>query len=327
MSVKPLDLSMLDDAFDTKAGGTPLMLDIAIIHEDPDQPRKAFDDILELAQSIAEVGVKVPISVRPHPTIPSQYMVKFGARRRRAAISAGLNQIPAWIDAVPDDFEQVIENLQRKDLTPMELAIFMHDKQTAGMKVTKIAQKLGIAHSKVSKHLALIDLPPEIDAVYQAGRSTSPETIFELRNLFTRFPEETKGWLASDIEVSRRSVDALKHDLTTGGTGEGHPIVPVKVPKVKRPSDPAEIKRPVVTVRVADRHGLLVLTRRANDDDQVLVKWDDTGEVEARPCRDVVFLRLDDARRYEPLHRGLTAFTPETPSPPAKRFGECSTLY
>jgi len=323
MSVQTLDLSMLDDAFEAapsgvKLGGTPLMLDIALIHEDPNQPRKAFDDILELANSIAEVGVKVPISVRPHPTIAGQYMVKFGARRRRAALSAGLTQIPAWIDAVPDDFEQVIENLQRRDLTPMELAIFMHDKQTAGMKVTKIAQKLGIAHSKVSKHLALIDLPPELDAVYQAGRSTSPETIFELRNLFDRFPEETKAWLASGAEVSRRSVDALKQSLTAAGTGEKQLVAPDKVPRNTRPADPAEIKRPVVAVRVADHYGFLVLTRRANDDDQVLIKWDDTGEIDAVPCRDVVFLRLDDARRYEPLQRGLTASTPGTPSPPAK---------
>jgi ParB/RepB/Spo0J family partition protein len=322
MSVKPLDLSMLDDAFDAvepgKSGGTPLMLDIDLIHEDPDQPRKAFDDILELANSIAEVGVKVPISVRPHPSVPGHYMVKFGARRRRASISAGKTQIPAWIDAVPDDFEQVIENLQRKDLTPMELAIFMHDKQMAGMKVTKIAQKLGIAHSKVSKHLALIDLPPEIDAIYQGGRSTSPETIFELRNLFARFPEETKAWLASDVEVSRRSVDNLKNALGRGNTDREQAAVQTRAPNVSRAADPAEIKRPVVAVRVGDRYGFLVLTRRANEDDQVLVKWDDSGEVDAIACRDIVFLRLDDARRYEPLHRGLTASGPETPSPSAK---------
>lgn len=321
MSAKPIDLSMLDDVFDegasAKSGGVPLMLDIDLVHEDPDQPRKTFDDILELANSIAEVGVKVPISVRPHPTIASHYMVKFGARRLRASISAGKTQIPAWIDDVPNDFEQVIENLQRKDLTPMELAIFMADKQAAGMKVTKIAQKLGIGHSVVSKHLALIDLPPELDAVYRTGRTTSPETIFELRNLLTRFPEETKAWLATDVEVSRRSVDGLKQALASGGAGLEAQVPTVKA-RTTRSADPAEIKRPVVAVRVGERYGVLVLTRRAKEDDQVLVKWDDMAEVEAVPCRDVVFLRLDDARRYEPLGRGMTLHAPEKLSPPAK---------
>ncbi len=323
MSVKPIDLSALDAFADEgapKSAGMPLMLDIDLVHEDPDQPRKSFDDVLDLAASIAEVGVKVPISVRPHPTIAGQYMVKFGARRRRAAISAGLKQIPAWIDDVPSDFEQVIENLQRKDLTAMELAYFMAEKQSGGMKVGQIAQKLGISHSTVTKHLALVDLPPEIDAVYQAGRTTSPETIFELRSLYSRHPEETKAWLAGDVDISRRSVDELKRAIAAGAAGKGEAGVTVtaKTPKVTRSIDPAEIKRPVIVVRVGERHGIVVLNRRANEDGYVLVKWDDTAEVDQIANHDVHFLRLDDARRYEPINRGLTAGTDSTASPPAK---------
>jgi ParB family chromosome partitioning protein len=320
MSVTPIDLSALD-AFvepDTKAQGKPLMLDIDLVHEDPDQPRKTFEDIAELAASVAEVGVKVPISVRPHPDISGAYMVKFGARRRRAAIGAGLTQIPAWIDDVPSDFEQVIENLQRKDLTAMELATFMADKQSAGMKITEIAQKLGIHRTAVHKHLALINAPPEIDAVYQTGRNTSPETIFELRTLFGRYPEETKAWLATGAEVSRRAVDDLKRKLA-GVPGAETPVeaaTRVTAAKAARQADPMEIKRPLIVVRVGDRHGFVVLNRRANDDDHVLVKWDDTAEVDQVPNREVHFLRLDDARRYEPIHRGLTGTAATTPSHP-----------
>lgn len=323
MSVKPIDLSALDvfkDEPTAKAGGKPLMLDIELIHEDPDQPRKTFDDMVELAASVAEVGVKVPISVRPHPNIPGAYMVKFGARRRRAAISAGLTQIPAWIDDVPSDFEQVIENLQRKELTPMELATFMAEKQTAGLKITEIAQRLGIHRTTVHKHLALINAPPEIDAVYQTGRNTSPETIFELRTLYGRHPDETKAWLASGVEVSRRTVDDLKRHLVGGGKADGPVDVPPgrKAAKAAKVVDPMEIKRPLIVVRVGERHGFVVLNRRANEDDCVLVKWDDTAEVDQVPNRDVHFLRLDDARRYEPVGRGLTDPAGPTASPPAK---------
>ncbi len=326
MSTTPIDLSALD-AFvdtDTKSSGKPLMLVIDLVHEDPDQPRKTFEGMEELTASVAEVGVKVPISVRPHPNIRDAFMVKFGARRRRAAIGAGLTHIPAWIDDVPSDFEQVIENLQRKDLTAMELATFMADKQSAGLKITEIAQKLGIHRTAVHKHLALIGAPPEIDAVYQTGRNTSPETIFELRTLYGRYPEETKAWLATGAEVSRRSVDDLKRELAGADKPRAAEEGPgrVKAAKAAKVVDPLEIKRPLIVVRVADRHGVLVLNRRANEDDHVLVKWDDTAEVEQVANGEVHFLRLDDARRYEPINRGLTdlaaatAFSPGEPNPP-----------
>ena len=310
MSVKPIDLSALDAFHEwgtRKLSGKPLLLDLDLIHEDPDQPRKVFDDLLELAASIAEHGVTVPISVRPHPNIACHYMVKFGARRRRAALSVGLTQIPAWIDAVPSDFQQVIENLQRKELTPMELATFMAEKVGAGMKHAEIARKLGIHRTAVSKHLALVDAPPEIEAVYRSGRSTSPDTLFELRSLFSQFPAETRSWLAQDVDVSRRSVEDLRRRLTGEGaefeTPEG--AKPGKGRRRSASDDPYEIKRPVAAIKVGDRFGMAVLNRRADSEDHILVKWDDTAEITEVPTRDVRLLRIDDARRYEPINRGL----------------------
>lgn len=309
MSVQPIDLSALDALIgpESRGGaGTPLMLELGSVHEDPNQPRKTFTDILELAASISEVGVKVPISVRPHPIMEGQYIVKTGARRRRAALAAGLTHIPAWIDVVPSDFEQVIENLQRADLSALELAMFMAEKAGAGMKHAEIAKRLGIHRSSVSKHLALVDAPPELEAVYRSGRNSSPETLFELRSLFTRFPNQTKAWLASDVEVTRRSVEALKQELTKGGEPSANASTATRR-KAAPAGDPSEIKRPVIAVRVGDRLGIIVLTRRANEDDHLLIKWDDTAEVSAVSCRDIRLLRLDDARRYEPINRGLTA--------------------
>lgn len=310
MSVTPIDLSALD-AFDASGEGRgigkPLMLDLDLIHEDPNQPRKTFDDILELAASIGDVGVKVPISVRPHPIMDGQYMVKFGARRRRAAIAAGLTQIPAWIDDVPSDFEQVVENLQRADLSPLELATFMAEKVSAGMKRGEIARRLGIHHTRISKHLSLVDAPAEIEAVYRSGRNTSPETIFELRSVYERYPDETTAWLATGADVSRRSVEDLKRSLAAGEeTAAGKSGTRAKARKVSELADPMEIKRPVVAIKVGERLGIAVLSRRASSDDHMLVKWDDTAEVDEVPSRDVRLLRIDDARRYEPINRGLT---------------------
>jgi ParB family chromosome partitioning protein len=322
MSVTPIDLSALD-AFDASGEGRgigkPLMLDLDLIHEDPNQPRKTFDDILELAASIGDVGVKVPISVRPHPVMDGQYMVKFGARRRRAAIAAGLTQIPAWIDDVPSDFEQVVENLQRADLSPMELATFMAEKVSAGMKRGEIARRLGIHHTRISKHLSLVDAPAEIEAVYRSGRNTSPETIFELRSVYERYPDETTAWLTTGADVSRRSVEDLKRRLTAGGeTTAGKGGTRAKARKVSELADPMEIKRPVVAIRVGERLGIAVLSRRASSDDHMLVKWDDTAEVDEVPSRDVRLLRIDDARRYEPINRGLSPKPESAASPPGE---------
>ncbi len=311
MSVTPIDLSALD-AFDASSEGgglgKPLMLDLDLVHEDPNQPRKSFEDILELAASIGEAGVKVPISVRPHPVMEGHYMVKFGARRRRAAVAAGLTQIPAWIDDVPSDFEQVVENLQRADLTPMELATFMAEKVSAGMKRGEIARRLGIHHTRISKYLALVDAPAEIEAVYRSGRNTSPETIFELRSVYERYPGETSAWLETGVDVSRRSVEELKRTLAGGQeTAAGKEGARAKARKVTEPVDPMEIKRPVIAIKIGERLGIAVLSRRASSEDHILIKWDDTAEIAEVPSRDVHLLRIDDARRYEPINRGLTA--------------------
>lgn len=308
MSVTPLDLSALDNLPEFgghAAAGRPMLLDLELVHEDPNQPRKTFDGIVELAAVVAEVGVKVPISVRPHPIMDGHYMVKFGARRRRAAIAAGLTHIPAWLDDAPSDFEQVIENLQRADLTPMELAIFMSEKISAGMKHGEIARRLGIHRTQIPKHMALIDAPAEVEAVYRSGRSTSPETIFELRSVYSQFPEETRAWLAEDADVSRRSVEALKLRLTAGGrsSAEVQTTRRAKLAKDTSPADPTEIKRPVVVVQVGDRFGIAVLNRRASELDHILIKWDDTAEIVEVASREVSLLRIDDARRYEPIMR------------------------
>ncbi len=304
-----IDLTALDNFTEPKArgAGTPLMLDIELVHEDPDQPRQEFEDIVDLATSITEVGIKVPITVRPHPFIDGHYMVKFGARRRRAALAAGLAKIPALLEDRPSDFEQVIENVHRRDLTPIEMANFIADKASSGLKHSEIAKKLGLSRTAVTKYLALINPPAEIEAVYSSGRNTSPDTLFDLRALYTQFPEDTKAWLATDAEISRRSVAELRHKLIeltqSKGDGETRSMRNSRKLNIIRPD---EVRRPVIVVKVKGRFGIIILNRRAAQNDHVLVKWDESGEVSTVQCRDIRVLRFDDAGRYEPLNRGTT---------------------
>lgn len=304
---QPINLSALDafQGYDTHGrAGRPLLLPLNLVHEDPNQPRREFDDTkqAELAASVLEVGVRVPVSVRPHPRMDGHYMLNFGARRRRAAQSAGLESIPALVDEQLTDFDQVIENIQRANLSPMELALFVSAKMSENMKPAQIAQRLGISRPAVLKLMALIGAPAEVEAVYTSGRSTSPDTIYELRNLYHKFPDQTRTWLTEEREVSRRSVDQLRQHLEAAQEGEGKRKTTKRKPA---PGDPNDIKRPIVAVKLADRHGMIVLSRRASLDDHVLVKWDDTAELAEIPARDLSLIRVDDARRYEPINRGL----------------------
>src|ERR1700677_4661005 len=97
------------------------------IDPNPFQPRSDFDpaELESLAESIRVQGVLQPILVRPHPTAPERFQIVAGERRFRAAMQAGLNEIPAIRRDMDDSDAAVValvENLQRQDLNPIEEA-------------------------------------------------------------------------------------------------------------------------------------------------------------------------------------------------------------
>lgn len=107
--------------------GLALMVPIDRLDEDPDNPRKAFppEAIDELAQDIAQRGILQPIVVSDGND-KGRYLVRFGSRRWRAAIQAGLTEVPVIIAArARNPYDQVAENLKRQNLTPLELAQFI----------------------------------------------------------------------------------------------------------------------------------------------------------------------------------------------------------
>jgi ParB family transcriptional regulator, chromosome partitioning protein len=97
------------------------------IDANPFQPRSDFDpaELESLAESIRVQGVLQPILVRPHPTAPERFQIVAGERRFRAAMQAGLNEIPAIQRELDDSDAAVlalVENLQRQDLNAIEEA-------------------------------------------------------------------------------------------------------------------------------------------------------------------------------------------------------------
>ena len=178
--------------------GKPLDIPLADIEEDPDQPRKEFtpEAMQEMTDSIRARGVKTPVSVRTHPSKPGKWMLNYGARRYRGSHAAGRMTIPAFVDESHDDYDQVIENIQRDDLKPMELALFIKKRLDAGDQKKAIAKNLGKDGAIITQHLALIDPPACIEDAYSNGKCTSPKTLYELRGLHEKFPEQVEAWCA-----------------------------------------------------------------------------------------------------------------------------------
>jgi len=230
-------------------------LPLSSIDADPDQPRKSFDEtaLRELADSIQEYGLLQAITVRPNPKQPGRYIIKTGERRYRASKLAGLRSIPAVIDSAAMHAHrlreiQMIENIHREELTPMEIAAYLREKLVDGKKKGEIAALIKKSPSFVSRHLALINLPKILQEAFDTGRCSDVSVIYELRMLYKDAPEKTEEWLAQgNSELTRSSVGALRQFIREG-QGEAHaenerPISPGKANEAPK-LDPAEGRRP-----------------------------------------------------------------------------------
>ncbi|KQZ34938.1 ParB/RepB/Spo0J family partition protein [Massilia sp. Root1485] len=253
-----LDLTGLADIAPS-AAGEPLMVPLDAVDCDPDQPRQHFDEqsLQELADSILAIGVVQPISVRPNPSSPGRYIINYGERRYRAALSAGLRTIPAFVHRTPDSYTQVAENLHRADLSPMEMALFIRKRLDAGEKKAEIAARLGYKKSYVTEHLALLESPVCVEKAYANG-VTSARTLYDLRRLHDEFPQQVDAWCAAGVEVTRESVATLaervRHDeqfRSESRDVEHDPSSPVQVSPLHaiEPSRQSALEDPVEKVR------------------------------------------------------------------------------
>lgn len=140
-------------------------LDPKLIDPNPDQPRTRFNDsaIEELAQSIRSDGVIQPILVRPSG---ARYLIIAGERRWRAAQVAGLDRVPAIIREIDDDKVleiALIENIQREDLNPIEIAqALLRLGQELELSHEELAQRTGKDRTTVTNLLRLLRLPIEV---------------------------------------------------------------------------------------------------------------------------------------------------------------------
>ena len=145
------------------AGSSIPSVPMASIDPDPSQPRQRFaaEELEDLVKSVKSTGVIQPIIVRP--TTAGRFRIVAGERRWRAAQKAGLAEIPAIVRRVSEEealLIQLIENLHREDLNPMEVAAGCRRvAETFGYTQERIAEALGKSRVSIANTMRLLALP------------------------------------------------------------------------------------------------------------------------------------------------------------------------
>jgi ParB family chromosome partitioning protein len=159
-------------------------IEVAKIEADPDQPRRHFDEprLDELAASLRQHGQLQPIRVR-WDTKATIYRIVAGERRWRAAKKAGLLTLEAIIldDSTTLEairIEQVVENLQRDDLTKSDTArAYRSLMDSWGITARELAGRLGVSESTISRGLAVLKLPEEERAKIDSGKGSVAKAV------------------------------------------------------------------------------------------------------------------------------------------------------
>lgn len=167
------------------------MIPLSQIRPNPDQPRKALGDLRELTESIREKGVLEPLLVRVASNEDCYYIIS-GERRYHASRAAGLREVPC-IEKRADDAETLeialIENIQRKDLTPFEEADGLHRLATQFEYTHEdTARKIGRSRSSVTETLSLRNIPDSLRKRCADHGITSKSVLLQI----ARQPTEKK---------------------------------------------------------------------------------------------------------------------------------------
>ena len=196
----------------------PQELDIALIDPNPEQPRREFDPaaLQQLAESIGQHGVLQPVVVR---RAGERFELIMGERRFRASQLAGRTRIPAVIlDVDPDDRLElaIVENVQRQDLNPIELAHAYQALADAGHTQDDIGRKVSMDRSSVANHIRLLDLSRGIQTDVENGRLSMghAKALLQVHDVEAR--EGLRARILSE-SLSVRASERAARDLNGGG--------------------------------------------------------------------------------------------------------------
>lgn len=161
-----LDALISNEEVKTSGSSSINEIELDKISVNPNQPRSEFDPIAlqELADSIAEIGIIQPITLRK--LNEDSYQIIAGERRYRASILAGLKTIPAYIRTADDENVMemaLIENIQREDLNSLEIALaYQHLIEQYELTQERLSERIGKKRTTIANYLRLLKLPAPI---------------------------------------------------------------------------------------------------------------------------------------------------------------------
>jgi ParB family chromosome partitioning protein len=175
------DSHFVEELTAQRTDGIGRMIDIRRIEPNPHQPRKHFGDLSEMVASVKEKGVLEPILVRNEE---GKFQIIAGERRYQAALLAGLQRLPCIeVDVDSRGMLEIslIENLQRKDLTPFEEAAALA-RLCEQFRYTheEIARKLGKSRTVITETLSLNRMPEAIQERCRRADITSKSVLLEI---------------------------------------------------------------------------------------------------------------------------------------------------
>lgn len=248
---------------------------VALIEPNPGQPRRRFvpEELEELAASVREHGILQPLLLSERGS--SRYVLVAGERRWRAARMAGLATVPAVIrERLEDDrlLElALVENLQRRDLTPIEEArAFDNLRSSLGLGQAEIAQRVGIDRSTVANALRLLKLPGEVQEWVEDGRLSAGHA----RTLLA-FPEEERvSWARRALEagLSVRDLERAAAEQRPAPEPQSRPKPP-RDPNVRNAEEKLSLRLGArVEIRTRRRGGSIVI--RCSDQAELMRVYD-----------------------------------------------------
>ncbi|KAA6328660.1 putative chromosome-partitioning protein ParB [termite gut metagenome] len=164
-------LLSIDEDVKTDGSSSINEIELSKISVNPNQPRREFDGnaMQELADSIAEIGIIQPITLRK--LSDNEYQIIAGERRYRASLKVGLTTIPAYIRTADDEniMEMaLVENIQREDLNALEIALaYQHLIEQYSLTQERLSERVGKKRATIANYLRLLRLPAPIQMALQ----------------------------------------------------------------------------------------------------------------------------------------------------------------
>ena len=227
----------MDDADKMQPGAGMNEIELSNIEANPFQPRTKFDEdtLKELAESIKEIGLIQPITLRK--VADNKYQIIAGERRFRAAQMAGLESIPAYVRKAKDDgmLEMaLVENIQREDLDAIEIAL-SYQRLLEELEFTQeeLSTRIGKKRSTIANYLRLLKLP----AVIQKGLIDKLISMGHARAIINIDDTETQTLIFNQIVkmgLSVRRVEEIVRNLNREETKESTDSEKQKFPKEYR---------------------------------------------------------------------------------------------